>query len=149
METLLVDDGCHPIWHLTGPGRHGVDLVVLTPAGDAVVAIEVKATLRPGHVPRLSRREVEQMSAAWADKADNPGMANWDLRSADVYGAVVAINCGPDGSRGTDRRFRRLPARGLAGRAGRSALTRPIPATFKLERPPDVRGGTPSGRRAR
>jgi hypothetical protein len=61
---LLVDPGFHPIWHFTGHGRHGVDLVVLTPAADAVVAIEVKATLRPGHVPRLSRRDVEQMSAA-------------------------------------------------------------------------------------
>jgi hypothetical protein len=28
------------------------------------------------------------MSAAWMDKADNPGMAAWDLQSEDVYGAA-------------------------------------------------------------
>ena len=26
------------------------------------------------------------------DKADNPGMAEWDLQSEDVYGAAVAVN---------------------------------------------------------
>jgi hypothetical protein len=33
-----------------------------------------------------------QMSAEWLDKADNPGMAELDLRSADIYGAVIVIN---------------------------------------------------------
>jgi hypothetical protein len=32
------------------------------------------------------------MSGAWVDKVDNPGMANWELRSDDVYGAVVLVN---------------------------------------------------------
>ena len=32
------------------------------------------------------------MSGAWVDKADNPGMANWELHSADAYGAVVLVN---------------------------------------------------------
>jgi hypothetical protein len=32
------------------------------------------------------------MSGAWVDKADNPGMTNWELHSADVYGAVVLVN---------------------------------------------------------
>jgi hypothetical protein len=32
------------------------------------------------------------MSAAWVDKRDNPGMAEWELQSADVYGAVIAVN---------------------------------------------------------
>ena len=32
------------------------------------------------------------MSGAWVDKLDNPGMANWELRSDDVYGAVVLVN---------------------------------------------------------
>ena len=79
------------LWHFTGPGRHGVDLVFLTP-DDNVVAVEVKGTLVPGRVPRLSRRELVQMSAAWVDKADNPGMAELGLASDDVYGAVVAVN---------------------------------------------------------
>ncbi len=32
------------------------------------------------------------MSASWLDKVDNPGMANWDLDSDDVYGAVMVVN---------------------------------------------------------
>lgn len=32
------------------------------------------------------------MSADWIDKADNPGMAEWDLQSDDVYAAVIAVN---------------------------------------------------------
>ena len=32
------------------------------------------------------------MSAAWVDKRDNPGMAEWQLQSADVYGAVIAVS---------------------------------------------------------
>jgi hypothetical protein len=31
------------------------------------------------------------MSAAWMDKADNSGMAAWDLQEDD-YGAAVAVN---------------------------------------------------------
>lgn len=65
---------------------------MLTPDAEAVLAIEVKGTLRSGRIPRLSRRDVVQMSAAWVDKRDNPGMAEWDLESADVYGAVIAVN---------------------------------------------------------
>ena len=79
------------LWHFTGPGRHGVDLVVLATEG-TVLAIEVKGTLVPGWIPRLSRRELAQMSAAWIDKADNPGMAELGLGSDDVYGGVVIIN---------------------------------------------------------
>lgn len=79
------------LWHFTGPGPHGVDLVFLTPS-DEVMAVEVKGTLVAGRIPRLSRREMTQMSAAWVDKADNPGMAELELQSADVYGAVAAIN---------------------------------------------------------
>lgn len=32
------------------------------------------------------------MTAQWVDKADNPGMAEWNLGSSDVYGAVVLVN---------------------------------------------------------
>ena len=92
VELLLDDLGYHMLWHFAGPGRHGVDLVALCPAGERVVAVEVKGTLRSGHWPRLSTREIEQMSAAWIDKRDNPGMANWDLTSNDVYGAVFLVN---------------------------------------------------------
>jgi hypothetical protein len=90
-EVLLDGLDWRVLWHFTGPGRHGVDLIFLTP-DEKVVAVEVKGTLTAGHVPRLSRREVTQMSAEWVDKADNPGMAELALRSADVYGAVAVIN---------------------------------------------------------
>jgi hypothetical protein len=33
-----------------------------------------------------------QMSAEWVDKADNPGMAEFGLRSADICGAVAVVN---------------------------------------------------------
>jgi hypothetical protein len=33
------------LWHFTGPGRHGVDLMALAPTGDRVVAIGVSVTL--------------------------------------------------------------------------------------------------------
>jgi hypothetical protein len=80
------------LWHFTGPGRHGVDLLALAPCGNRVLAVEVKGTLRPGVWPRLSRGALAQMSAAWIDKTDNPGMAEWDFNSDDVYGAVVLVN---------------------------------------------------------
>jgi hypothetical protein len=68
-----------------------VDLLFLTP-DDKVIAVEVKGTLTAGRIPRLSRHELTQMSAEWVDKADNPGMAELGLRSADIYGAVAVIN---------------------------------------------------------
>jgi hypothetical protein len=90
-EVLLDRRGWRVLWHFTGPGRHGVDLVFLTP-DDKIVAVEVKGTLTAGRIPRLSRREMTQMSAEWVDKADNPGMAELELHSADIYGAVAVIN---------------------------------------------------------
>ena len=91
VEVLLDRLDWRVLWHFTGPGRHGVDLVFLTP-DDKVVAVEVKGTLTAGRIPRLSRREMAQMSAEWVDKADNPGMAEFGLRSADIYGAVAVVN---------------------------------------------------------
>ena len=79
------------LWHFTGPGRYGVDLLFLTP-DDRVIAVEVKGTLKAGRIPRLSRRELTQMSAEWVDKGDNSGMAELGLRSTDIYGAVAVIN---------------------------------------------------------
>jgi hypothetical protein len=87
----LADLGYQLIWQLTGPGHHGVDLVMLDPAGQMVVAWEVKGTLREVGWPRLSGRELGQMGAGWMDKADNPGMTEWGLTSADVIGGVVFI----------------------------------------------------------
>jgi hypothetical protein len=93
VEVILDSIGYSMLWHFSGPlsGGHGVDLVVLSPAGQ-VITVEVKATLRPQRWPRPSRGELAQMTAKWIDKADNPGMANWDLSSDDVYGAIAVVN---------------------------------------------------------
>jgi hypothetical protein len=91
IEVLLDRLDWRVLWHFTGPGRHGIDLLFLTP-DDKVVAVEVKGTLTAGRIPRLSRREMTQMSAEWVNKADNPGMAEFGLRSADIYGAVAVVN---------------------------------------------------------
>lgn len=99
VEILLAELGYDSVHHFVGPGRHGIDLLMLAPARDHVLAIEVKGTLRPGYVPRLSRSAATQMSAEWINKADNPGMAEWDLRSDDVYAAVITINFGDMWSR--------------------------------------------------
>jgi hypothetical protein len=90
-EIVLDALGWRVLWHFPGPGRHGVDLVFVTP-DNKVVAVEVKGTLVANRIPRLSRREVAQMSAAWIDKADNPGMTELAASSEDIYGAVAAVN---------------------------------------------------------
>jgi len=93
VELMLEEIGYSMLWHFTGPfsGGHGVDLLALSPDGQ-VLAVEVKATLCAGRWPRPSRRELAQMTGGWLDKPDNPGMANWDLASDDVYGAVAVVN---------------------------------------------------------
>lgn len=92
VEMILAERGYVPIAHHPGPGRHGVDLLMLHLEHEMVFAVEVKGTLRARRIPRLARGEVEQMSEAWVDKPDNPGMAATGLRSEDVYGAVAAVN---------------------------------------------------------
>ena len=90
-ELLFDSIGWQILWHFAGPGLHGVDLVLLAP-DDKVFAVEVKGTLVSGRFPRLSHRELAQMSGAWIDKTDNPGMTELGLDSSDIQGAVVAIN---------------------------------------------------------
>ena len=71
-ELLLDVLGWRVLWHFAGPGPHGIDLAFLSP-DQKVVVIDVKGTVVPGRIPRLSRRELAQMSTGWIDKADNPG----------------------------------------------------------------------------
>jgi hypothetical protein len=52
----------------------------------------VKGTLRRGRWPPPSSRSLRQMSAEWLDKADNPGMGEWALRSEDVFGGIMVVN---------------------------------------------------------
>jgi hypothetical protein len=91
IELLLDRLEWRALWHFPGPGRHGIDLALVTP-DDKIVAVEVKGTLVARKIPRLSQRELTQMSAAWVDGADNPGMAELELTSADIYGAVAVMN---------------------------------------------------------
>lgn len=92
VETVLAGLGWTPIWHFVGPGRHGVDLLMLGPNTERLFAIEVKGTLRPRRWPLLRRGELTQMDLAWLDKPDNPAMADWDLTSDDVYGGLALVN---------------------------------------------------------
>ena len=48
VEVLLADLGYQLLWHFTGPGRHGVDLIVLCPTAERVIAVEVKERSDPG-----------------------------------------------------------------------------------------------------
>lgn len=88
---VIVELGWHLLWQFATTGRHGVDLVALTP-DEHVVAVEVKGTLVPGRIPHLSRRELSQMTAGWIDKTDNPGMKDLGMSSSEIVGAVLAVN---------------------------------------------------------
>jgi hypothetical protein len=92
VEISLAERGYVPLAHHPGPGRHGVDLLMLHFTTELVVAFEVKGTLRRGFVPRLTRGDLAQMSSAWLDKPDNPAMTSSALRSEDIFGAVAVLN---------------------------------------------------------
>ncbi|MGI8730599.1 MAG: hypothetical protein ACR2LK_11525 [Solirubrobacteraceae bacterium] len=47
VEMLLVDAGCQPVWHFTGPGRHGVDLLMLSPRSIACWRSRSRARCAP------------------------------------------------------------------------------------------------------
>lgn len=70
-----------------------MDVLALKPAGQ-VLAIEVKGTVRAGSLQRLGRARERQMSHAWLSTSANPGMAEWGLAGADVYGAVAHVDFG-------------------------------------------------------
>jgi hypothetical protein len=87
---VLEQEGLSLIAQLTGFGAHGVDLLLLTPAGN-VLALEVKGTLRRGALPRLRRGRLDQMSVEWLDSA-NATMAEWDLEAADIFAGVIVVD---------------------------------------------------------
>jgi hypothetical protein len=92
VEIVLEGLGWIPVWHFEGPGRHGVDLLLLGPSAERLFAIEVKGTLRPRRWPRLRRGELTQMEVGWLDKLDNPAMSDWGVTSEDVYGGIALVN---------------------------------------------------------
>jgi len=91
-EVMLHELGHDIVWHQTGAGVQGVDLLTLTPSGSRLLAVEVKGTLRRGHIPRLSTGSTVQMSAEWLERVRNAGMLEWQLGAEDVYGAVFGLN---------------------------------------------------------
>jgi hypothetical protein len=90
-EILLDERGYNLFWQITTPGVHGVDLLFLAP-DQAVLALEVKGTLRPGAVPRLTPSLRRQMSREWLNNPDNPAMADWSLEADDLYAGVMVID---------------------------------------------------------
>ncbi|MBE0528832.1 MAG: hypothetical protein IH629_06485 [Thermoleophilia bacterium] len=98
-ELILEELGFQIVGDQSGPGGHGVDLLILCPDGTRILAVEVKGTLQPRRWPRLRRGALAQMSSGWLDKADNPGMTDWGFTSADVYGAVLLISFAQGGFR--------------------------------------------------
>ena len=94
VETLLADHGWQPVYDddqgfSSGPG---VDLLMLDPTLSRLVAIEVKSTIQQGRWPRLARGRSEQLSPNWLDGSRNIGMAEWGVRSSDIYLMVAQVH---------------------------------------------------------
>ena len=94
-ELLLDGIGYTLFWQITTPGIHGVDLLLLAP-DQRVLALEVKGTLRPGTIPRVTPSRLRQMSRAWLSDPANPGMAEWSLDADDLYGGVMVVDLASD-----------------------------------------------------
>ena len=91
-ESIFVDLAFIPLWHFDSNGGNGVDLLMILPAFDGVVAIEVKGTLRSGRLARLRNAQLGQMTPGWLASPVNAGMIEWDLEAHRVYGAIFVIN---------------------------------------------------------
>lgn len=90
-EVTLAEVGLQVFWHIVEDGVHGVDLLFLAP-DESVLALEVKGTLRPGAIPRLTPSRLRQMSRDWLNGPDNPGMAEWEFEAADLYAGVMVVD---------------------------------------------------------
>jgi hypothetical protein len=90
-EVVLDELGYTVFWQITQPGVHGVDLLFLSP-DEAVLALEVKGTLRDGAVPRLTPSRLRQMSREWLNQPDNPAMSDWELEADDLYAGVMVVD---------------------------------------------------------
>ena len=94
VETLLANHGWQPVYDddqgfSSGPG---VDLIMLDPTLSRVVAIEVKSTIQQGRWPRLARGRSQQLTPHWLDGSKNTGMAEWGVRSSDIYLMVAQVH---------------------------------------------------------
>jgi hypothetical protein len=90
-EIILDEHGYSVFWQIPTSGAHGVDFLLLAP-DDAVLALEVKGTLRPGAVPKLTPSRQRQMSREWLNNPTNPGMADWSLEADDLYAGVMVVD---------------------------------------------------------
>ena len=97
-EIVLDELDYRVFWHIATPGIHGVDLLFLSP-DDAVLALEVKGTLRPALIPRLTPSRLRQMSREWLNAPDNPAMQDWELEADDIYAGVMVIDLATPGFR--------------------------------------------------
>ena len=88
---VLAEHGYSVFWQITMPGIHGVDLLFLSPDDD-VLALEVKGTLRPSTIPRLTPSRLRQMSREWLNDPANPAMAEWSLQADDLYAGVMLVD---------------------------------------------------------
>ena len=89
---LLLDElGYRLFWQISAPGVHGVDLLLLAP-DETALGLEVKGTLRPGTIPRLTPSRLRQMSRSWLADPSNPGMAEWSLTADDLYAGVMVVD---------------------------------------------------------
>ena len=71
-------------------GGHGIDLAALCPALNRLFVVEVKGTLGT-RWPRLSSAELDQLTAPWLDKPDQPGMAELSVEAPYVDVMVLLI----------------------------------------------------------
>ena len=92
VEIILADLGWQPYFDDDAGESHtaGVDLLMLDPSVEKIVAIEVKSTIQSGRWPRLSR--AGQMSPAWLDSPSNAGMDVSELDSRDVHRMIVQLH---------------------------------------------------------
>lgn len=90
-EIVLDEIGYTVFWHIIEPGARGVDLLFLSP-DEAVLALEVKGTLRAGAIPRLTPSRLRQMSRAWLNEPNNPAISEWELEADDLYAGVMVVD---------------------------------------------------------
>ena len=90
-EIVLDEQGYNLFWQITTPGIHGVDLLFLSP-DESVLALEVKGTVRPGTIPRLTPSRLRQMSREWLNDPIHPAMAEWSLQADDLYAGVMLVD---------------------------------------------------------
>jgi hypothetical protein len=63
---------------MASPIRAVVDLLMLHPLLERLVAIEVKSTIQLGRWPRLATGRNEQLTPAWFDAPGNQGITEWE-----------------------------------------------------------------------